>query len=165
MHSYVHKNGAVSQIVGRFYRSGTRELSFPFYRSFRSRVILERKRGAQRGSFHQRAMPRVSHVQRRERERETLFTRAIILARIIDCTVLSRTRCAPDNETSPSHSRVKSPRDVPNHLGTPPFEIASCKINCESSVLLTRDFSMFLDVTRKMWQILVIVNYHKADFL
>jgi len=35
--------------------------------------------------------------------------RAIILARIIDCTVLLRACCVPNNETSPDHSRIKSP--------------------------------------------------------
>lgn len=45
--------------------------------------------------------------------------RAIILARIIDCTVLSRARCAPDNETSLGHSRVKSSRDANRHRAFP----------------------------------------------
>lgn len=63
----------------------------------------ERKRSVQWESFQRKNTPRVS-----SRIRGDLQVRAIILARIIDCTVLSRARCAPNNETSRDHSRVKS---------------------------------------------------------
>lgn len=65
----------------------------------------ERKRSVQWESFQRKNTPRVSY--------EETFRCAIILARIIDCTVLSRARCAPNNETSPDHSRVKSPSRPP----------------------------------------------------